>query len=175
MSTKIIYGLYDDDDVLLKAVKKIRAEGVEISEVYTPFPVHNLDKALGLKITRLPYMAFLYALYGFSLASLLTYYIMIVDWPQDIGGKPSFTWIENLPAFIPIMFEITVFCSAHMLSLTFLVRNKLYPGAKPQNPDPRTTDDKFMIEINANENQVQKIQQLFVDSGAEEVTMKSIA
>ena len=168
-----LYGLYDDDDVLLKAVKKIRNEGVNIDEVYTPFPVHHLDKVLGLKNTRLPYMAFLYAIYGLSLASVLTYYIMIYDWPQDIGGKPSFTWFQNLPAFVPIMFELTVFCSAHLLSLTFLIRNKLYPGAKPQNPDPRTTDDKFMIEVDVTDSQIEKVKQLFVETGAIEVTKRS--
>lgn len=171
MSTKTIYGLYGDDEDLLKAVKKIRSEDFEIKEVFTPFPVHHLDKALGLKYTRLPYMAFLYACYGVSLAALLTWYMMIFDWPQDIGGKPSFSWGENMPAFVPIMFELTVFCAAHMMSLTFLIRNKLFPGAEPQNPDPRTTDDKFLIEMEVSEGQIEKVKELMVETGVEEITM----
>jgi hypothetical protein len=98
------------------------------------------------------------------------WYMMKHDWPQDIGGKPSFTFFENLPAFVPIMFEMVVFCSAHLMSLTFLVRNKMYPGAKPQNPDPRTTDDKFLMEIESND--VEKVKSAFIDTGAEEVTIK---
>ena len=94
------------------------------------------------------------------------------DWPQDIGGKPSFSWGENMPAFVPIMFEITVFCTAHLMSLTYLVRNKMYPGAKAQNPDPRTTDDKFLIEIHTTD--VDAIKNIFVETGAEEVTVRGV-
>ncbi len=100
----------------------------------------------------------------------MTWFIMNHDWAQDIGGKPSFSWGENMPAFVPIMFELTVFCAAHFMSLTYLVRNKMYPGAKAKNPDPRTTDDKFLIEIRTAD--VEKIKNVFVETGAEEVTVK---
>jgi len=56
------------------------------------------------------------------------------------------------------------------MSLTYLVRNKMYPGAKAKNPDPRTTDDKFLIEIATSD--VEKIKNVFVETGAEEVTVK---
>lgn len=167
---KTIYGLYGDDDDLMKAVKTIRKEGIDINEVYTPFPVHGLDKALSLKKTRISDIAFLYGVFGVTLATTLTWYTMAYDWPQDIGGKPAFTWFENMPAFVPIMFELTVFCTAHFMSLTFMVRNKMYPGAEPQNPDPRTTDDKFLIEITSDN--VEKVKDLFVSTGAEEISIK---
>src|SRR5690606_13336489 len=120
MSIKTIYGLYGDDDDLLKAVKAFNKEGIAIKEVYTPFPVHGLDKVMGLKKTRISDLAFFYGLYGTTLASVMTWYMMNHDWPQDIGGKPSFTWGENMPAFVTIMLELTAFCSAHLISLTFL-------------------------------------------------------
>lgn len=170
-NTKIVYGLYGDDDDLLKAVKSIRSKGITIDEVYTPFPVHGLDKLLGLKKTRISDLAFFYGLFGTTLASTMTWFLMNHDWAQDIGGKPSFSWGQNMPAFVPIMFELTVFCAAHFMSLTYLVRNKMYPGAKAQNPDPRTTDDKFMIEIHTSD--VDVIKNIFVETGAEEVTVKS--
>lgn len=172
MSNKIIYGLYGDDDDLLKAVKSFNNQGIKIKEVYTPFPVHGLDKALGLRKTRISDAAFFYGLYGFTLASVMTWFMMNHDWPQDIGGKPSFTWLENMPAFIPVMFELTIFCAAHLMSLTFLIRNKLYPGANAQNPDPRTTDDKFLMEIESSD--VDRVKQAFIDSGAEEVTVRDL-
>lgn len=173
MSTKIIYGLYADDDDLLNAIRIFNKEGIAIKEVYTPFPVHGLDKALGLKKTRISDAAFFYGLYGVTLASLMTWFMMNHDWPQDIGGKPSFTWFENLPAFIPIMFELTVFCAAHMMSLTFLARSGMYPGAKAQNPDPRTTDDKFLMEIESTD--IERIKEAFIKTGAEEVTVRDLA
>lgn len=142
-----ISALYDDDDVLMNGVKELRAKGYHIAEVYSPFPIHGLDHAMGLKRTRIAIAAFIYGCLGLSTAIALTYGLTIVDWPVNIGGKPSFTWGENMPAFVPIMFELTVFFAAHLLVWTFLAKNGLYPGRKPMNPHPRTTDDRFMMEV----------------------------
>src|SRR5690554_7980334 len=109
MSTKVLHILYNDDDILMDAVKATRAAHHHIEEVYTPFPVHGLDKAMGLKPTRLAICSFIYGLCGLSFATFMMNYIMIQDWPQDIGGKPSFSYIQNMPSFVPIMFEMTVF------------------------------------------------------------------
>ena len=113
-SNKFIHALYDDDDTLLSAVKKIRSEKHHIEEVYTPFPVHGLDKALGLEDTRIAIMCFIYGCIGLGVAVVMMNFIMIEDWPQNIGGKPSFSYLENMPAFVPIMFELTVFFAAHL-------------------------------------------------------------
>lgn len=169
-TTKKIYGLYADDDDLLNGVNSFMQKGIAINEVYTPFPVHGLDKALKLKKTRISDAAWFYAVYGIGLAILTTYYMMNHDWPQNIGGKPAFDWGHNMPAFVVIMFELMVFCSAHMMSWTFLVRNKMYPGCPPQNPDPRTTDDKFMIEFVSND--IDTIKQILIETGVEEITVK---
>ena len=93
MSTnKVIHALYNDDDVLMDAVKTVKNADHHIEEVFTPFPVHGLDKLLGLPHTRLAICAFLYGLCGLSFAIWMTNYMMIQDWPQDIGGKPNFSW-----------------------------------------------------------------------------------
>ena len=63
-----------------------------------------------------------------------------------------------------------VFCAAHMMSLTYFVRNKMYPGAPAQNPDPRTTDDKFMMEFVSGD--IDAIKQILIDTGAEEISVK---
>jgi hypothetical protein len=147
MDYKTIYGIYNDDDTLLSAVKKIRGEGISISEVYSPFPIHGLDKALGLKDTRLAVTAFLYGLTGLSLGLLMMWYMNIQSWPMNIGGKPSFSLLQNLPSFIPVAFECTVFFAAHLMVITYLMRCKLYPGSSNKSPDPRTTDNMFLMEI----------------------------
>lgn len=151
MSNKVVHALYNDDDVLLHAVKDIRAAHYHIDEVYTPFPVHGLDKAMGLSPTRIAITSFLYGCVGLAVAIVMMNFIMIKDWPQDIGGKPSFSYIENMPAFVPIMFELTVFFAAHLMVITFYMRSKLWPFKKAENPDVRTTDDHFLIEIEAPE------------------------
>ena len=147
MSNKVIQAMYDDDDVLIKAVKETRAAHHHIEEVYTPFPVHGLDRAMGLEDTRIAITAFMYGLIGLSFAVWMLDYMMIQDWPQNIGGKPSFTFYENMPAFVPIMFEMTVFFAAHLMVITFYMRSKIWPFQKASNPDPRTTDDKFVMEV----------------------------
>jgi|SRR5690554_4671600 len=100
MATNKIHAIYTDDDLLLQAVKQTRAENYYISEVYTPFPVHGLDQAVGLEPTRLAITSFLYGLLGLAIAIWMMNYMMIQDWPQNIGGKPSFTFIKTcLPLF----------------------------------------------------------------------------
>ena len=98
MSSKIVNAVYDDDDTLLHAVKDVKKAEYRIEEVFTPFPVHGLDHAMGLASTRLAITAFMYGILGFSIAITMINYIMIVDWPMNIGGKPSFSFMENLPA-----------------------------------------------------------------------------
>lgn len=170
MSTKVIHALYNDDDVLMDAVKQTRAAHHHIEEVYTPFPVHGLDKAMGLKPTRLAICSFIYGLCGLSFATFMMNNIMIVDWPQDIGGKPSFSYIQNMPSFVPIMFELTVFFAAHLMVITFFLRSKLWPFKKAENPDVRTTDDHFLMEV-AVKGDEQEAMEFFKKTGAVEVKL----
>ena len=152
MANKFLHAIYDDDDKLLDAVKLLKKEGVTIEDVFTPFPVHGLDHLLDLKPTRLAINAFIYGCLGLTVALLMINYIMIVDWPQNIGGKPSFSFIENMPAFVPIMFEMTVFFAAHLMVLTFYMRSKLWPFKKAENPNPLTTDNMFLIDMESGDN-----------------------
>jgi len=150
MSNKI-YALYNDDHILYNGAKKLVEKGYKVNDVYSPFPIHGIDPIIGVRKTRLAITAFIYGLIGMSLAIYGMYYFMIVDWPMNIGGKPNFTLLQNLPAFIPIVFEITVLCTAHGMILTFLLRNKTLPGMVAKNPDPRTTDDMFAMEFLMND------------------------
>ena len=167
-SKNTYYALYNDDDVLLSAVKKIRESKIDIEEVYTPFPVHGLDKVMGLKPTRIAIAAFLYGCIGITVATLMMYYIMIVDWPQNIGGKPSFSYLENMPAFVPIMFEMTVFHAAHLMVITFYLRSRMWPLKKAENPDPRTTDDHFLIELSSDKTEL-SLKKFLKQTGAVEI------
>jgi hypothetical protein len=149
---KVIYAMYDDDELLKKAAKKLVGKGIKVADVYSPFPIHGIDPIIGVKHTRLGICAFLYGLIGLSLGLVGMRYFMIEDWPMNIGGKPSFSMIENLPAFVPVAFEFTVLCAAHGMAITYLIRNKTLPGMPARNPDPRTTDDKFVMEIRTRQN-----------------------
>lgn len=167
MADKIIYATYDDDQVLLNGARELVSKGIFISDVFSPFPIHGLDPVIGIKQTRLAICAFIYACIGTSLALWGMWYFMIEDWPMNIGGKPSFSLIQNLPAFIPITFEFTVLLSAHGLAFTYFLRNWTLPGIQPRNPYPYTTDDKFVMEIhaNANEMSMEEISGLLTETG----------
>ena len=119
MAEKIIYAMYDDDDVLKDGAKKLVAKGVKVSEVFSPFPIHGIDPIIGVQNTRLGIMAFLYAITGTMLATIAMRYFMITDWPMNIGGKPNNTYLDNILAFIPVTFEFTVLCAAHGMALTY--------------------------------------------------------
>ncbi|MBD0824823.1 MULTISPECIES: DUF3341 domain-containing protein [Aestuariibaculum] len=169
-ASKVIHAIYNDDDILMSAVKKVKAAKYHIDEVYTPFPVHGLDKAMGLAPTRIAIAAFLYGLVGLTVATVMMNFIMIEDWPQNIGGKPSFSYLENMPAFVPIMFELTVFFSAHLMVITFYLRSRMWPFKEAENPDPRTTDDHFLMEISVNGNE-EALQSLLSETGAVEINL----
>ena len=169
-SSKVIHAFYTDEEVLLDAVKAVKAEHHHIEEVFCPFPVHGLDKAMGLAPTKLAITAFMYGLIGLGFSIWMTNYMMIVDWPQDIGGKPSFSWIENMPAFVPIMFELTVFFAAHLMVITFYMRSRIRPFKDAENPDPRTTDDHFLMEIPVQNNE-EELTSLLCKTGAVEINV----
>jgi len=152
MADRVIYAMYDDDDVIKTAAKKLVADGIHISDVFSPFPIHGIDPIIGVKHTRMGNVAFIFGLVGLALALFGMRYFMIVDWPMNIGGKPNFSLMENLPSFIPVTFEFTVLFAAHGMAITYLLRNKTLPGMPADNPYPRTTDDRFVMEILLSDN-----------------------
>ena len=149
---KVFHVMYDDDDKLIEAARELVGKGVHVNDVYSPFPIHGIDPIIGVKRTRLAIASFMYAMTGTSLALLGMWYFMISDWPMNIGGKPSFSLFENIPAFIPVTFEFSVLCGAHGMAITYFLRNGTLPGMPASNPDPRTTDDKFVMEIKTSNN-----------------------
>jgi|TARA_B100001540_G_C15677674_1_gene583312 hypothetical protein len=175
MAETVIYAMYDDDEVLKDGAKKLVSKGIKIAEVFSPFPVHGIDPIIGVKNTRLGIMAFIYGLTGLVVATIGMRYMMIVDWPMNIGGKPNFSYLENILSFIPVTFEFTVLCAAHGMAITYLLVNKTLPGMPAQNPDPRTTDDKFVMEVRSIDNKkfsVDELEKLVKETGIVEIDKK---
>lgn len=141
MTHKFIFGLYDDEVKLMDAVRDIRSQGLKIHDVITPFPVHGLEDAMGLKESRLHITGFLYGITGTTIAFTFMTWVMTKNFPEVYGGKPFFSF----PAFIPILFEFTVLCASVGMTLTWLIRCGLYPGRFRETLDNRLTDDKFAV------------------------------
>ena len=144
---KFVVASFDDEDVLFPAVKKARTAGYKIQDVYTPFAVHGLDHALGMRETSLHTAGFIYGITGTTTALSCITWIFTKDWPLDIGGKPHFA----LPAWIPIIFELTVLFAAVGMVLTFCYLCQLAPFVKKHHFHPRATDDLFVMVIECND------------------------
>ena len=169
-NTNFLVGIFHDEDILIKAVKTIRSKGVKIHEVYTPYPVHFLEDALGYKRSVLPRVAFGFGFLGFSLAILMQTWMMGIDWPMIIGGKSYLA----IPDFVPVTFEMTVLLSAFGMGFTFFVMRGLYPHSVPRVFDRRSTDDKHVMAIDLGKNTIaqEDIQSMLHDLQAEEVFRK---
>ena len=140
---KFVVGSFDDEEVLFPAVKKVRKTGYRIYDVYTPFPIHGLDKVMGLRDTSLDTAGFIYALAGTATALGFITWALTSDWPMNFGGKPHF----SLPAWIPIIFELTVLFSSVGMVLTFCYLCQLAPFVKKEHFNLRSTDDLFVMAL----------------------------
>src|SRR6187402_3197971 len=144
---KFVVGTFEDEAVLFPAVSNVRKAGYKIHDVYTPFPVHGLDHAMGLRETSLHTAGFIFGLTGTTTAVSFMTWSFTKDWPVNIGGKPNFA----LPAWIPIIFELTVLMAAVGMVLTFCYLCQLAPFIKKHHFHARATDDLFVMVIECTE------------------------
>lgn len=170
---EVLYGLYDDEEILLKAVDKANEDHLEIMDVQTPFPVHGLDPKLGLAESRLHIAGFVYGALGTLTAFLFMTWVFTRDWPIIFGGKPYF----SAPAFIPITFEVTVLFASVGMVITFYTICGLWPGVQNVHLDDRITDDKFCLAFDTTgkeESVVEQMKRFLSSTGASEVNSKAI-
>ncbi|NUO01753.1 MAG: DUF3341 domain-containing protein [Saprospiraceae bacterium] len=170
---EVLYGLYDDEEILLKAVRQAKDDHLDIMDVYTPFPVHGLDPLLGLSESRLHQAGFVYGAIGTLTAFLFMSWVFTRDWPIIFGGKPY--W--SVPAFIPITFELTVLFASVGMVVTFYTICGMAPGVTNPTLDDRITDDKFCIAFQTNgasEAEVDRLRSFLSSTGASEVNSKTI-
>lgn len=158
---------YESDGALIAAAGKVKGEGFERWDCYSPFPVHGIDPAMGIKRTRLPWIVLCAGMTGLATAVVLQWWTNAVDYPFIISGKPF--W--SIPANIPIAFELTVLFSAITTFLSMLILNGL---PKPSSPldrvrrFARVTDDRFFIVIEASDPKydLEQTKKLLQESGA---------
>ncbi len=166
---KFIVGSFDDEAVLFPAVKEVRKAGYKIHDVFTPFPIHGLDKAMGLRDTSLHTAGFIYGIMGTTTALGFITWALTTDWPLNFGGKPFF----SLPAWIPIMFELTVLFSAVGMVLTFCYLCQVAPFVKKDHFNLRSTDDLFIMALGCTAKSNDEEMISFLQSvGAKDVTVE---
>lgn len=160
-------GVFDDDHIFVEAIESTRKKGYNVKDAFTPFPVHGLGKAMGLRSTRLGYVAFIAGILGGGFAFTVMTLMMAVDWPMNIGGKPSWP----ITSFVPITFELTVLISALGLVTAYLMRNSMLPGMEPKIYDKRASSDKFVVLVESDGDD-DRLKDLLKKYGAEETVQE---
>lgn len=173
LNKEVLYGLYNDEEDLLRAVRQANSEHLEIYDVFSPFPVHGLDPLMGLEESRLHQAGFIYGALGTTTALGFMSWAFVKDWPIIFGGKPHWP----IPSFIPVTFELTVLFAAIGMTVTFYTICGMGPGISNPTLDDRITDDKFCIAFETNgasQEEIERLKGFFMRTGAEEVNMKTI-
>lgn len=137
---------FDNVDDLVHACAKVRDAGYERWDAHSPFPVHGIDEAMGIKQTILPWLVLGGGITGLTVALLLQWWTNAVDYPFIVSGKPYF----SLPANIPVCFELTVLLSALTAFFSVLALNLLPQFYHPLFRNERFlrfSDDRFFIAI----------------------------
>ncbi len=164
---KYIMVVFDDETAMLNTVSKLRESGEVIADVLSPFPVHGLDDVLAIKRSKIPVGGFILGAIGTISAFGFQSWVLTKSYPLIIGGKP----LLAAPAFIPITFEVTVLFGGLAMAIAFFVRSKLKPDIRFEPPDPRITDDKFVVFIDPGEGDREgRIRELLNGSGASEIS-----
>lgn len=171
--TNVLYGLYNDEVILMDAITEARSKHMDIWDVFTPFPVHGLEDCMGIKESRLHITGFVYGSIGFLTALGFMSWVFTRSWPLIFGGKPYWSF----PAFVPIIFELTVLFACVGMVVTFYTICGMSPGTTNPTLDDRITDDKFALAFDMDEftaEEVENLKAFLKSSGAEEISTKTI-
>lgn len=144
---RTVVAVFSNGEDLKAAVRAAREAGWRVADCYTPFPVHGLDEAMGLKSSRISWFMFCVGMSGALGILAFMFWTSAVDWPLNVGGKP---W-NSLPAFVPITFEVGVLSAGVGTFLFFLALCGLFPGKPARLPDPDVTSHTFALVFEENE------------------------
>ena len=143
MTDRLFLATFDHEDDLLAAAAAVRSKGLCIVDAFTPYAVHGLDRAMGLKPSRLTWVCFVCGMIGVLGMLWFEHWSASVDWAIDVGGKP---W-NSLPSDVPVAFEAAVLLAGFGSVFALLAVSRLFPGKRPRFVSPRVTDDRFVLVI----------------------------
>lgn len=143
MSKRMFIGYFTREEDILAATTAAREQRYHIEDVYTPYAVHGLDRALALKPSRLPIVCLAFGLFGAAAKLGFQIWTSAWSWPVNVGGKP----LASVPAFVPVTFEITVLFAGLATVGAFFLVSGLRPGRKPVVQYEGVTDDRFALVI----------------------------
>lgn len=171
MSDLHIISVFDEEESLLSAIRKVKENGNEITEIFTPYPIHEAIEAMGKK-TRFTLAAFIFGFSGAALVLAFLMYTAVYDWPINYGGKPT----NAFPSFIVVTIVLTILTITLASLFTFSVRAKIYPGKNFVLPDDRSMDDKFVMvfKLTGQTGEVDQLTAILREEGATEIYNKEL-
>ena len=162
---------FDKEHSLVEAVRRLKDEGHEIEDVYTPYPVHGLDEVLELRPSRLGWVTFGAGAFGALSAFGFQAWSSSASWPLNVAGKPDISTL----AFIPITFEATILCAGLATAAAFLLKSRLFPGPARPAVAERVTDDHFALVLDPRAGSLGEddLRRLFKEAGALSIVERS--
>jgi len=141
MPRSFVISTFSDAGQLVGAIHAVRRASFSIYDVYTPYPIHEVTHAMGLRRSRLPWITLVAGIGGLVTALLMQFYAAVWDWPLNVGGKPD----NSTLAFIPITFELTVLAAGLTTVGALFLRARLFPGKRERLISSDITNHKFAL------------------------------
>ncbi|HET9783628.1 MAG TPA: DUF3341 domain-containing protein [Terriglobales bacterium] len=160
-----VLAMFLDPERLLAAIKAVREQGYRGIDAYTPYPVHGLSEALGLKISWMPRVTKTAFFVGAGLGFTFEAWTMAWAWPLNIAGKPYI----SVPAYMPVTFESGILIAGISTFIAVLIAGRLRPAPNFQNLDDSLTNDRFGLYVPVRPYEQANVQELLTSLGAEEV------
>lgn len=167
MDSKYILGVYEQEESLLKAFRKMKEERIEIEDVFMPFPVHEVLQNHGRK-SRITAVGWFYGFFSSLAVLAFLFYTAVIDWPLNYGGKPS----NAFPSFLVVTIVLTIFSITILSLFTFSWRASLWPSNRKPVYHGRATDDNFVIMLDREKVDAGRVIGIMKETGASEIIEK---
>lgn len=167
MDQQFLLGVFDTEESLLAAFRKMKEEKIEIEDVFTPYPVHEVLENHGRK-SRITIVGWFYGFFASLIVLAFLFYTAVISWPLNYGGKPS----NAFPSFLVVTIVLTIFSITILSLFTFSWRANLWPSNEKPIFHERATDDKFVILVKKENVDSRKAASLFRETGATEIIEK---
>ncbi len=168
MPNDFLVATFSDAETLMRAVQAVRAEGFRIYDTYAPYPIHEMDRAMDIRRSRLPWVTLLAGILGLTFAIGFQFYAAVLDWPLNVGGKPD----NSTLAFIPISFEIPVLLGGLATVAALFFRTRLYPGKREQLMAKGVTNDTFALALRKRDGfDMRRAREVLERAGADQLSL----
>ncbi|MDF1575075.1 MAG: DUF3341 domain-containing protein [Bacteroidales bacterium] len=167
MDSDYLLGVFKDEETLLRAFRKMKEQEIEIEDIFTPYPVHEILEKQGRK-SRMTIVGWFYGFFATLGVLAFLIYTAVIDWPMNYGGKPS----NAFPSFLVITIILVIFSITILSLFTFSWRANLWPSHEKPIYHREATDDKFVILVSRKKADAARAVTLMKETGAIEVIEK---